>query len=77
MNSDQFDAALKAYCRRQSFRPFVIEFTSGAQVLVKHPEVVRRRELFYVFRAPDGGFSVFTAECVTRFLDTPMTSATK
>ena len=41
MTTEQFDAAYRAFCRRRSFRPFLIEFTSGYQVQVAHPEAVR------------------------------------
>lgn len=75
MNSDQFDAALQAFCRRRPFRAFLIEFTSGAQAPVRHPEVIRRRGIFYVLRFPDHGFAAFAAESVSRLLDAP-TSAT-
>jgi hypothetical protein len=38
MTKDQFDAAYRAFCRRRPFRAFLIEFTSGAQLLISHPE---------------------------------------
>lgn len=71
MNTDQFEAALYVYCRRRPFSRFLIEFTSGAQALIKHPEVVRRRGIFYVLRSTDGGFTAFAAESVSRLLDVP------
>ncbi len=71
MNADEFAAALYVYCRRRPFRRFMIEFTSGVQAEVKHPEAIRRRGLFYVFRGTDGGYSVFVPESVARFLDVP------
>ena len=72
MNPDQLDAALQAYCRRRPFRPFLIEFMSGAQVPVRHPEAIRRRGIFYVLRFPDHGFTAFAATGVSRLLDMPL-----
>jgi hypothetical protein len=62
MTNDQFDAAYAGFCRRRPFRAFLIEFTSGHQLLIGHPEVVRREADLYVMRCPDGGHVVFAAE---------------
>ena len=72
MNSDQFAAALKAFCGRRPFRGFLVEFTSGAQVPVSHPEAIRHSGAFFVLRFPDHGFAAFAAESVTRLLDVPI-----
>jgi hypothetical protein len=69
MTADQFDAASQAFRRRQPFRPFLIEFSSGSQVLISHPEAVRRENQFYVARCPDGRYVLFTADGVARLLD--------
>jgi hypothetical protein len=45
MTQNQFDAALRGFCRRRPFRAFLIEFTSGAQLLIGHPEVRADAEL--------------------------------
>ena len=71
MNVDEFDATVQAFCGRRPFRTFQIEFTSGAQMLVKQPEAIRQRGLFYVLRSPDHGFTLFVPESVTRLLDLP------
>lgn len=71
MSPAQLEAGLHAYCGRRPFRAFLIEFTSGVQVTVKHPEVVRKSGSSYVLRAPDHGFSFFSAESVCRLLDLP------
>jgi hypothetical protein len=76
MSKEQFDAAYRAFWRRRPFRAFLIEFTSGKQLLVGHPEAVRREADLYVMRCPDGGYVVFAAESVARLLDLPMTPAT-
>jgi hypothetical protein len=75
MTSDQFDAALGAYCRRRPFRSFLIEFTSGSQVLITHPEAVGPKGGLYVNRRPDAGYEAFAAESVARLLDVPTPAA--
>ncbi len=69
MTPAQFDVALRAFCRRRPFSKFVIEFTSGTQVSVRHPEAVRRLSDLYTMRLPEGGSMLFVAECVARLLD--------
>lgn len=75
MTRDQFDAAYRAFAQRRPFRAFAIEFTSGSQLLVGHPEAVRKEKLWYVTRCPDGGYVVFAAGAVSRLLDIPMPAA--
>ncbi len=75
MTKDQFDAAYRAFYRRRPFRAFFLEFTSGSQLLISHPETVREDFPFYVIRVPDGGYVVFAAESVTRLLDMPIATA--
>jgi hypothetical protein len=74
MTGDQLDAALRAFIRRKPFRAFWLEFTSGNQLLIAHPEAVRQESLFYVTRRPDGGYVAFAAESVPRLLDMPITT---
>jgi hypothetical protein len=71
MTTEQFDAAYRAFSRRRSFRTFLIEFTSGNQLPIGHPEAVRNEGNYYVMRYPDGGYVLFTAESVCRLLDQP------
>ena len=75
MTEDQFDAAHRGFCRRRPFRAFLIEFTSGAQLLIGHPEAVRNEAGLYMMRCPDGGYVVFAAESVCRLLDVPTPAA--
>ena len=75
MTDDQFDRAHRGFCRRRPVRPFLIEFASGAQVLVGHPEVVRNEEQLYMMRCRDGSYVVFGAEGVSRILDVPASTA--
>ena len=76
MTSDQFDLAYRAFCRRRPYRSFLIEFTSGNQLLISHPEAVRNDADFYLSRCPDGGYVVFAAESVCRLLDSPTATPT-
>jgi hypothetical protein len=69
MTSAQFDVAFRAFWRRRPFRMFAIEFHSGAQVSIRHPEAIRREGDLYALRSPDGGNMVFAAESVARLLD--------
>jgi len=71
MTSLHFDTALRAFCRRRPFRPFLIEFTSGNQLLIGHPDAVRNEAELYMMRCSDGGYVVFAAESVSRLLDVP------
>ncbi len=76
MTNDQFDVAYRAFCRRRPFRSFLIEFTSGNQLHIGHPEAVRNDADLYVMRCPDGGYVVFAPETVSRLLDLPMAAPT-
>jgi hypothetical protein len=71
MTPAQFDLAYQGFSRRRPFRTFLIEFTSGTQLLIGHPEAVRREGNLYAVRRPDGGHVVFAAESVSRLLDVP------
>ena len=70
MTPNQFDLALRSFCRRP-FRKFHIEFTSGSQIVIPHPEAIRREGILYAMRAPDGANMVFAAESISRLLDMP------
>jgi hypothetical protein len=76
MTSEQFDAAYRGFRRRRPFRPFWIEFTSGTQLLIGHPEAVRAEHAVYLTRCPDGSYVVFAADGVARSLDTPIRPTT-
>jgi hypothetical protein len=76
VTEDAFDAACRAFCRRRPFRAFLLEFSSGSQILVGHPEAVRSAANLYLMRCPDGGYVVFAAESISRLLDEPVPAAT-
>jgi hypothetical protein len=75
MTNKQFDTAYRGFCRRHPFRPFLIEFTSGNQLLIGHLEAVRAEAELYVTRCPDGGYVFFATASVARLLDVPTASA--
>jgi hypothetical protein len=54
----------------------LIEFTSGNQRLIGHPEAIRGEASLYAMRCPDGGHVVFAADSVSRLLDVPAAKAT-
>jgi hypothetical protein len=72
MTNEQFDTTFRAFCRRRPFRPFLIEFGSGNQLLIGHPEAIRNEAELYAMRRPDNGHAVFTADSVCRLLDPPL-----
>ena len=72
MTPQQFEVACRAFCRRRPFRPFLIEFTSGQQLLIGHPEAVGSEAHFCTMRRPDGGHVVFVGDSVARLLDVPV-----
>jgi hypothetical protein len=53
------------------FRTFLVEFMSGAQSPIRHPEALRKEGNLYIIRHPDGGNIVFPSESVARLLDEP------
>jgi hypothetical protein len=72
MKKEQFEFGLRAFCQRRPFRAFLIEFFSGRQQLLGHPEAIRTEAPdSFVLRRPDGGYVVFTAESVNCLLDLP------
>ena len=75
MTNEQFDAAYRAFCRRRPFRAFLIEFTSGTQLLIGHPEAVRNEAQLYMTRCPAGAYVLFAPDNVARFLDPPTPTA--
>lgn len=75
MTPELFDVVLRGFCRRRPFRRFLIEFLSGGEVQISHPEAIRREDDLYVVRTPDLGVQVFVAPAVSRVMDAP-TAAT-
>jgi hypothetical protein len=72
MTMEQFDVSYRACSRRRPFQPFLIEFMSGQQFLISHPEAIDVKLHVYVMRGPKGGHVIFAAEGVARLLDSSM-----
>lgn len=71
MSPVEFETALRGYCHRRRFQPFLVEFCSGHQMLVPHPEAIGPKAGVYLMRNPDGGYVTFTAVSVARLIDVP------
>jgi hypothetical protein len=69
MTREQFEVAYRAFCQRRPFRPFLIEFISGHQLSITHPEAVIFKKLFFAMRGADGGNVIFAPDSVARVLD--------
>ena len=75
MTERELEASLRAYCRRRPFRPFLLEFLSGVQVVIDHPEGVGAlANQIWLYRGPKGAQSLFPCASVCRLLDIAETS---
>lgn len=72
MTLKQLERALRGFGQRRPFRRFLIEFASGRNLAIAHPEAIRREDDLYVVRLPEGEHVVFAATSVTRLLDPPV-----
>ena len=71
MTEDELTVAFRAHGSRRPFRPFLIEFNSGAVALVPHPESIDHRGPLFHYRGPNRAQSLFTAGSDCRLLDPP------
>src|SRR5882757_10801851 len=69
MTSDSFRAALRVFARRRPFKPFVIEFMTGQELLIKHPEAVSLRGELVVYGSPKGTHRFFDSDSVCQLTD--------
>jgi hypothetical protein len=74
MTPEQFDVAYRGFRKRSPFRPFLIEFNSGNQALVPHPESVADVAGLYTLRSPEWRLRLFAADSVARLLERPAAS---
>jgi hypothetical protein len=72
MSGDDLEHVLRAFASRRPFRPFTIELHSGAQLLVRHPKVVIRRDDRFGFATPDRRLCVFDGAAVGHIFDPPV-----
>jgi hypothetical protein len=74
VTTDELHRVIRAFQRRRPFRPFLIEFSSGDRLLVRHPELIWRTNELFVFRESDENHRVFSAIHVTQLLISPPSS---
>src|SRR5262249_28674722 len=72
MEQENFEWALRNFCRRRRFFPFYVELVSGDRFLIPHPEALVSREGLAVFARPDRGFRVFDSASVSQLYDQPL-----
>ena len=69
MVAKTFAEALRAFSRRQPFKPFVVELVSGERIRVEHPEALAFRAGAAVYISPRGKFALFDHEGVAEVLE--------
>jgi hypothetical protein len=67
--AETFAQAMRAFARRNPFKPFNVEMASGERILIEHPEAVAYRGGAAVFISPRGEFALFDHESVSQVLD--------
>ena len=70
MTEQQFASIVRAFARQRPFREFVIEFTNGEKVAVRHPEGVAPVAKVWLLQQPDGLRELFASTSVCRVLET-------
>ena len=68
MTMGEFLVALAAMNRRRPFQPYVIEFDSGSQVKIMHPEVVVRQKELFAHLGNNGTSMIFSPYGVCRIV---------
>jgi len=74
MTTVTFARALKAFTARRPFRPFVLEFVTGAELLVGHPEALAVDGDVIIYRSADGLYRLFDGNGVCQLRDAPPAS---
>ncbi len=71
MIHENFTATLRAFIRRQPFRPFLVELTSGDRFRVQHPEALSMRGALAVYVGTNGSVKLFDCDSVSQLCDEP------
>jgi hypothetical protein len=71
MTLDNFNIALRAFTRRNPFAPYIVQFMSGDEVVVRHPEAIRMTGEVFQFTGTDNRKRLFDCESVCQLLDLP------
>ena len=69
MTPEGFDRALRSFARRSPFAPFWVEFVTGHQIHVVHPEAVHIRGNVVIHIATDGRQRLFDSTSVCQLLE--------
>ena len=71
MTTENFAWALRLFCQRRTFLPYVVELNTGFRLVIRHPEaLVLRKEMAYYVRR-DYHTRLFDASSVTQMSDLP------
>ena len=68
MSRNELDHLLRTLARQRPFRPYLLEFVSGSQLSVRHPEAIRRRDDVYIYLGPGGDYRLFAPASVSHLL---------
>lgn len=74
MTTATFARALKTFRARRTFRPFVLEFFTGGELLVGHPEALAMDGDVIIYRSANGLYRLFDAGSVCQLRDAPSAS---
>lgn len=73
MTTASFVRALRAFTVRRPFRPFVLEFMTGTELLVRHPEALAIDGDVIMYRSADGLYCLFDSGSDSVLRDAPPT----
>ena len=68
MQTEVFEASLRAFARRTPFQPFTVELTSGTRFQILHPEALAFNAGLAVYISPNGTPSMFDHESVSQLV---------
>lgn len=69
MVSDTLVKSLRAFARRQPFKPFLVELVNGESILIEHPEALAFNGGAAVYISPKREFAFFDHEGVAELRD--------
>lgn len=75
MTAASFARVLRAFTARRPFRPFLLEFFSGTELLVGHPEALAIDGDAIIYRSADGQYRLFDSGSVCQLRDVAPESA--
>lgn len=68
MDRETFDATIREFKHRASFRPFIVSLVNGERLEVDHPDALAVREGVGIFVGPGRIPSIFDHEGVARII---------